>query len=237
MPTFPTMPTYLLTVSTKPTTPTTPNKSTMLTKSTMVTKHATLAWPTGAFQGRALEIIACVPQARNVLPQARIVPQKEVSGPVPRAGISRLCPPPNHCLCPQKWVKFLFRTKNAGQIEWTSFSSLRFLQRRHFFLFLFWSIIPNLRARTEFHTKGPFVPPCPPPGKRRTPPGENCAWNERNRLGVMWKGGGFAIKTFFLSLVLNPDFEGKITLHPSKNCLYPKSAQHWRRAYYRYYAY
>ena len=39
-------------------------------------------------------------------------------------------------------------------------------------------------------------------------------------------GGGFGMKTFFLSLVFNPDLEGKITLHLSKNCLFPQSAQH-----------
>ena len=40
------------------------------------------------------------------------------------------------------------------------------------------------------------------------------------------------MKTFFLSLVFNLDFEGKIALRPSKNWLCPQGVQHWRRVYY-----
>ena len=91
--------------------------------------------PTRGISGSFLQIIACASQARIVTPQARVVPKKKVAGPVPRAGISRLCPPPNHCLSPPKVSKVTFGEKKLGQVESTPCSRLRFCDDDLFFVF------------------------------------------------------------------------------------------------------
>ena len=83
------------------------------------------------------EIRGYYPQIIALAAQARIVPQKKVAGPVPRAGISRLCPPKLLLVLPQKWVKFLSETKKAVQIEWTPCSSLRFFDEELLLCFYF----------------------------------------------------------------------------------------------------
>ena len=67
----------------------------------------------GAFWGRAPQITACAFQARNLPTQARIVPQKKVTGPVPLVYIwgpvppkTQLAPPP-----PQSVSKVTFHDK------------------------------------------------------------------------------------------------------------------------------
>ena len=53
------------------------------------------------------------------------------------------------------------------------------------------------------------------------PPWRELCLEKSNRPEATW---GFAMKTFFsFILVFNPEFEGKITLHPSKNCLCPQA--------------
>ena len=66
-------------------------KSTLLTISTIVTKATMQAWSHGSHFGAVPpQIIALDPHARNALlqremhPQARIVPRRKVTSPVPR---------------------------------------------------------------------------------------------------------------------------------------------------------
>ena len=59
--------------------------------------------PQGAFRGRARQITACAPealppQARNMFPQARVVPQKKVTGQCHWSAFRSLYPP-KYCLC------------------------------------------------------------------------------------------------------------------------------------------
>ena len=93
---------------------------------------------TGSISGSFPQNIACSPYAKNVPPKQGLCSPKKVAGPISRAGISRLCPPSPHTTAwdPQKWVKFLSRTKKQVKSRKITYKP-KILRQRHFFCVCF----------------------------------------------------------------------------------------------------
>ena len=102
---------------------------------------------------------------------------------------------------------------------------------RPIFLFLFWYLNPEYEGKNRIPHQEPYCALSLPQSKEepclaRTVP--QTKETDKEPRGRICDEG-------FLFLGLNPNFENKISLRPSKNCFCPLSAQHWCRAYYQYY--
>ena len=145
----------------------------------------------GVFQGGVPPNYCLCPPKREVCSQARIVPQKKVTGPVSLECISGLCSPPKkYCSCPPNVSKNTFQDKTHQR---TPRLNLRFRAKDLFLVFT----LQNLWARSEIRN---IRFRCALPGNERAP---------RARLVPRKKINGQDEDLF---LVFTPEFVGKIYL-------------------------
>ena len=163
----------LLTVSTKPTT------------STMPTKHTMQA----RYHGRAFQGLA--PLNHCLCPRSEDCAPKESIRPSAAGGHFKAVSPQITACAPQKWVNFLSRAKKAGQIEWKLCSCLSFCGKEFFYVFLVFKPESEGKNWVLYQRIASCLPP--PPRRKKSLPGENCAPNKRTEL----KPRGFAMGTFF----------------------------------------